>query len=341
MAFVEGNMPTEKVFDGIVFPKTLFPAAGNRERLVEILEAEKEHLGEYLRQHGAVLLRGFHVRSADDFSRVVQAFGWKEFVYEGAANRTKLADRVLTVNTEPLHHFLNFHHEMSLLREYPNKVIFCCIEAPPEGGETSIIPSDFVVKRMEEKVPKELEKLDKEGINVVMNAKCWQRMLDTEDEIEAEKRAMQKFICSSITFNDDGTVNFNYGPMSAVRELNGKRVMWHMVTEHNLSERKTKITYADGSRMEEKVPKELEKLDKEGINVVMNAKCWQRMLDTEDEIEAEKRAMQKFICSSITFNDDGTVNFNYGPMSAVRELNGKRVMWHMVTGTIYRRGKRR
>ncbi|KAG0494099.1 hypothetical protein HPP92_005093 [Vanilla planifolia] len=225
MAFLEGNMPTEKVFDGIVFPKTLFPAAGNRERLVEIVEAEKEHLGEYLRQHGALLLRGFNVRSADDFSRVLQAFGWKEFVYEGASNRTKLADRVLTVNTEPLHHFINFHHEMSLLREYPNKVIFCCIEAPPEGGETSIIPSDFVVKRMEEKVPKELEKLDKEGINVVMNAKCWRRMLDTEVEIEAEKRAMQKFICSSITFNDDGTVNFNYGPMSAVRELNGKGVI--------------------------------------------------------------------------------------------------------------------
>ncbi|KAK8969640.1 Clavaminate synthase-like protein [Platanthera guangdongensis] len=177
------------MFHGRVFPKTLLPAperAGHR--LPEIVSEERGMLEEELQRHGAILLRGFDVRSPEDFSQVVAAFGWDEFVYAGAANRIKLAERVLTVNAEPLHLFLNFHHEMALIKEYPNKILFCCLEAPATGGETSIIPSDYLVEKMEEKAAKALKKMEEDGITAVMTTKAWHRMFNTADEIEAAKR---------------------------------------------------------------------------------------------------------------------------------------------------------
>ncbi|KAK8941407.1 Clavaminate synthase-like protein [Platanthera zijinensis] len=226
-------------------------------------------LEEELRQHGAILLRGFDVRSPEDFSQVVAAFGWDEFVYAGAANRIKLADRVLTVNAEPLHLFLNFHHEMALIKEYPNKIFFCCLEAPAKGGETSIIPSDFLVEKMEEKAAEALKKMEEDGITAVMTTKAWHRMFNTADEIEAEKSAMKKFICNSIKFNDeDGTMDLIYGPMSPVKEFNGKRVMWHMITEYKLAERKSKVTFGDGERIPEEAIKAYNEIVDEGsVNV--------------------------------------------------------------------------
>lgn len=118
MGFLEGRICEEKLFGDAVFPKTLLPAAEDESStgsLVEMIGTERDSLSVMLQRHGAILFRGFSVESAEEFDRVVQAFGWDDNVLIHAATRIKLTDRVYTANEAPLHQFINFHHEMSLV----------------------------------------------------------------------------------------------------------------------------------------------------------------------------------------------------------------------------------
>lgn len=264
---VEGKLKNERVVDGLVFPKTLLPAdpakASSADDLVSFVTANREALHEMLYQHGAILFRGFAVYAVGDFSKVVESFGWEEHPYEGAANRVKRGHRVFTANEAPLNEFIPFHHEMALIRDSCKKVFFHCATPASEGGETAILRSDIVVRQMEEAVPEAVKQLRTLGIMPVQHTKnadksgddeapvpgrkLWHRLLKTDDEEEARKRAMEKLPCTSVRFNEDGTVDFVYGPLNPIREYNGHEVMFNTLLGFESSERDLIIYHGDGS----------------------------------------------------------------------------------------------
>lgn len=45
------------------------------DELVEMVKAEREWLHETLEAHSAILFKGFGLKSAEEFGRVVEAFG--------------------------------------------------------------------------------------------------------------------------------------------------------------------------------------------------------------------------------------------------------------------------
>ena len=70
MGFLEGRINEEKLFGDVVFPKTLFPLDEDdpsARNLAEMIRRECESFSMMLQRHGAVLFRGFKVKSADDF----------------------------------------------------------------------------------------------------------------------------------------------------------------------------------------------------------------------------------------------------------------------------------
>lgn len=93
------------------------------------------------------------------------------------------------------------------MKATPSKILFFCKEPAPEGGETSIVPSDVVVDRMEERLPEFMAKISEVGMiysfktvgdnetdaNTVIN-KTWKWMLKTDDEVEARKRYVGKML---------------------------------------------------------------------------------------------------------------------------------------------------
>lgn len=116
MEFIEGKLNEEKVFEGLVFPKTLNPSIcnGTTELLVKMIEEKREWLSEILKLHNAILFRGFNVSSPEEFRQVVEAFDWEEMPYMGPTNRVMVTNRIYNANEAPLHQFINFHHEMFL-----------------------------------------------------------------------------------------------------------------------------------------------------------------------------------------------------------------------------------
>ncbi|XP_043709445.1 clavaminate synthase-like protein At3g21360 [Telopea speciosissima] len=265
MEFVEGKVEGEKAFGGVVFPKTLNPPKeGENEmsygvnELVEIVKEKREWLSDLLQIHSALLFRGFRVSTALEFGRVVEAFGWEDMEYVGATSRPKVVDRVYTANEVPLDQLINFHHEMALTKKLTSKIFFFCSQPSPEGGETSIVPSYIIVEKMEEKMPEFMAKLSELGFIFRLNTpkdydpttvviRTWKWVLNTEDEVEAEKRAMELFSCSSINFNKDGSAEMVFGPMSPIKEFGGRKVWFFTILGYSTKGKEMGISFGDGS----------------------------------------------------------------------------------------------
>lgn len=115
--FVKIGIPQQKTVGSFLFPAVLAPNPSvelDLRRFTETVRDQKPRVEEMLRSTGAVLLRGFPVRTASDFNEAVEAFGYEELPYVGgAAPRTNVVGRVFTANESPPDQKIPFHHEMS------------------------------------------------------------------------------------------------------------------------------------------------------------------------------------------------------------------------------------
>ncbi|WP_192509138.1 TauD/TfdA family dioxygenase [Pseudoalteromonas aurantia] len=114
-----------------------------------------------LADFGAVLFRGFNIHSEEDFQAFV-AQGIKETAkyVEGATPRTKLAKGVYTATEFPADQEISLHNELSYVTEPPNKLAFCCLDAPDEGGQTQLVDVRKVLNRIGSEIASEFEKRD-------------------------------------------------------------------------------------------------------------------------------------------------------------------------------------
>ncbi|XP_057832888.2 clavaminate synthase-like protein At3g21360 isoform X2 [Cryptomeria japonica] len=169
--FQRGKFAHQKVIDenGSLFPMVLLPKDDNEEcntlqSFIKSIQANKEFINDQLKKVGALLFRGFPLKTASDFNEVMEAFGWEEQSYLGAASRTRVLGRVFTANEAPLHQPINFHHEMPLFQDFPTKLAFFCEVASSHGGQTAILLSHKITERMEAKYPELVCKIEKEGL---------------------------------------------------------------------------------------------------------------------------------------------------------------------------------
>jgi hypothetical protein len=118
--FQDARLPQQRAVEGVAFPAVLLPSSGTPggggidEFLAAVRSERASRVEPLLREAGAVLLRGFPARTAADFDRAVEAFGYEELPYVGgAAPRTNVVGRVFTANESPPDQKIPFHHEMA------------------------------------------------------------------------------------------------------------------------------------------------------------------------------------------------------------------------------------
>jgi len=94
----------------------------------------------HLEACGAVLFRGFDVTTADDFEKIGLAVNPDLATrYPGGAPREKLAPHVWTASETPGRMPISSHCELSYIPKLrPNQILFCCLSAADEGGETPV-----------------------------------------------------------------------------------------------------------------------------------------------------------------------------------------------------------
>ena len=81
---------------------------------------------------------------------------------------------------------------------FPNKIVFFCEIAPPEGEQTAIVLSHKITQRMEQRYPQLVKKMEKDGFIYPYSLsqeddpqsylKGWQSHFQTKDKQEAERK---------------------------------------------------------------------------------------------------------------------------------------------------------
>src|SRR5262245_21201155 len=107
-------------------------------------------------RHGAVLFRGFPVRTAEDFDAFVAAFGLPNFPYDESlsnAVRVNRTPRVFTANEAPPGVTILLHHEMAQTPIYPTHLFFFCEQPAETGGATPICRSDVLWEKLKQRCP--------------------------------------------------------------------------------------------------------------------------------------------------------------------------------------------
>ena len=192
-----------KDFFGVSFPLAFGP--GEASRTVDSLTRwmtrpeNRTKVDELLLRHKAILFRGWQINEPQDFHDVVEALGYDTMEYQGgAAVRTQITPRVFTANESPPSEKIPYHHELAQTPAPPTHVFFYCERPPETGGATPILPSSEVYRKMTEKHPEFMHKLEHVGVRYLRVMPCdndptsaigrgWKATFNAETVEEAEK----------------------------------------------------------------------------------------------------------------------------------------------------------
>src|SRR5438876_944026 len=117
-------------------------------------------------QHGSLLVRGLGLRDVAGTEAVFRRLGSLMTEREAFAPRRRYSDGVYSALKWPPNQHMCMHHELSYALEFPSLMLFACLIAPAEGGETPVADSPAVLHAL----PRELvERFERVGWLLIRN----------------------------------------------------------------------------------------------------------------------------------------------------------------------------
>ena len=161
----------------------LVQAPPSDQDIAGFVQAHGQEIQSALLDHGAVLLRGFGVNSAEEFARFIDATGLEriDYVYRSTP-RTAVGDKIFTATEYPPQQEIVLHNENAYQRDWPLKVVFCCVIAATSGGSTPVGDMRSITKAIG---PRLLEQFAERGVRYVRHYRrhvdlSWQVVFQTE-----------------------------------------------------------------------------------------------------------------------------------------------------------------
>jgi hypothetical protein len=195
----------------------------------------REELLAQAAEHGAVLFRGFPLKTPEDFDAFVAAFDLPNFPYDESlsnAVRVNKTPRVFTANEAPPTVNIYFHHEMAQTPMFPSRLFFFCEQPAAEGGATPLCRSDILWDRLADRCPRFAGDCEAKGLkytNVMPSendptsgmGRGWQSTLRATTPAEAENRL--RGLGYSWEWLPSGELRATTPVLPAVRQLKGNR----------------------------------------------------------------------------------------------------------------------
>jgi alpha-ketoglutarate-dependent taurine dioxygenase len=144
----------------------------------------------HLRQHGAVLFRGFSVGGVEVFEDILRELSGELIDYSYRSTpRSVVANKIYTSTEYPPDRSIPMHNEMSYSRQWPRKIGFFCMLPAEQGGATPLADSREVLRRLS---PEVRERFRSQGILYVRNYGKhldlpWQDVFQTDDRAEVQR----------------------------------------------------------------------------------------------------------------------------------------------------------
>jgi alpha-ketoglutarate-dependent taurine dioxygenase len=136
--------------------------------------------------HGFILFRGFGISDPGAFDGILDLLMRPSHEFsEETSPRSAVTDRTFTSTDYPEKYPIQFHHEFSYRRNYPDRLVFCCLQAAKTGGTTPLADSRRVLKRLPPNIVEPFEQL---GMTYVRNftglGVSWRDSFGTGDKAE-------------------------------------------------------------------------------------------------------------------------------------------------------------
>jgi alpha-ketoglutarate-dependent taurine dioxygenase len=168
-------------------PLVLTPAVDNMD-LADWAGTHRAYLEEHLHKHGAILFRGFGLRSPVDFERVAQAVYSELYGEYGDLPREGVAGKIYGSTPYPNDKMILYHNESSHMHRWPMKISFYCVKAAEQGGATPIVDCRAVYRRLD---PSVVERFAEKGLLYLRNFSPgldvdWKTFFHTDDRAAVE-----------------------------------------------------------------------------------------------------------------------------------------------------------
>jgi alpha-ketoglutarate-dependent taurine dioxygenase len=160
---------------------------------VDLVEYAKHNRGEIesrLREHRALLFRGFAMQSASALEKFARGTSDGELLEyrDRSTPREPRGERIYTSTVYRADQRINLHNEGTYWLTWPLKIYFCCLRAAETGGETPIADVSKVYRRID---PRVREEFAAKGVQYVRNYNDgfglpWQNVFQTEEKAKVE-----------------------------------------------------------------------------------------------------------------------------------------------------------
>jgi alpha-ketoglutarate-dependent taurine dioxygenase len=204
LTVLPANIAGQQQYGGALFPIVLTCRTPGADLDVACAwgRQQSRRLCDDARRSGAVLFRGFPIRTAHDFDRFIEAFGLSNFPYEDSlsnAVRINRTPRVFTANEAPPEAPIFLHHELAQTPHSPSHLFFFCEQPAATGGATPLCRSDVLWERLAARCPQFARDCQSKGLrysNVMPSqndptsgmGRSWQSTLKSTTREEAEAR---------------------------------------------------------------------------------------------------------------------------------------------------------
>lgn len=172
--------------------------------LPDWIRHHRDELITSLHKTGGLLFRGFGVDGPESFEQLALQFVPELFAENGEHPRTAVSGNVYTPVFFPPEERLLWHNENSFNAAGPAKIWFCAVRPADRGGETPVVDSRAVYRRLPASLRRPFEE---KGVMYVRTYRTglglrWQDVFRTEDRAAVEARCQAEGMTYS-WFGDD------------------------------------------------------------------------------------------------------------------------------------------
>ena len=175
--------------EGQTLPR-VFQANVDNLNLESWAKENRELVAKELGQYGGILFRGFRLNSLEQFEDFIAASSSAALSYtERSSPRSQVSGNIYTSTDYPPSEPIFLHNEQSYNLVFPNRIIFYCVTAAPEGGETPIADSRQIYQRLD---PEIRQRFIDRSYRYVRNfgagfGLSWEEAFQTEDQSAVEE----------------------------------------------------------------------------------------------------------------------------------------------------------
>jgi alpha-ketoglutarate-dependent taurine dioxygenase len=157
----ETLVQTRHLDDQRAIPLVLEPSAGPV-KIAEWATVNEAFVAGLLRQHGALLFRGFGINTLPQFEEFARSTmkGLMEYA-ERSSPRSRVGSGVYTSTNHPAKQEILLHNEQSYTLNWPMKISFGCLQPAAQGGATPIADCRRVLARLR---PVTVKRFEESGV---------------------------------------------------------------------------------------------------------------------------------------------------------------------------------